>query len=299
MKVKVFKISCIFLLVIVVMSIPFVVNIIVMNNYSPLGLDLAGDTEIERSWLNFWASYFGCVFSSIITFVVLYLTLRQNEIQNAKNREDAHKENLLLRDVQNNRFQYELSLNHVSEIRSAAVSMYLSLFNSKVDTIYTRILLDKINEINIKEMQSLLMSILDDVNKTYIEMQMLLSYSGERDNEVDKIMDLVKAVSDGAYDAVRDLIWILLLCRLEKNDVTTYRAEVFKYATENSKRFKAPNQKHIWEIIIERNLFCLSENRYEIVMVWHDEWVKINDTYLVALRGLVNHFYMQTKLMNI
>lgn len=281
------------------MSIPLVVNIMVLNNYSPFGLDLAGKTELERSWLNFWASYFGCVFSSIITFVVLYLTLRNNDIQNAKNREDAHNENILLRDVQNKRFQYDLSLKHVSEIRSAAVLMYLSLFNSKVDTIYTRILLDKIEEINIKEMQSLLMSVLDDVNKAYIEMQMLLSYSGERDSEVDKIMDLVKAISDGAYDAVSDLIWILILCRSNMNDVTTYKADVYKYAAENSERFKVPNQKHIWEIIIDRNLFCVSDNRFEIVMAWHDEWKKINETFLVALRGLVNHFYTKTKLMNI
>lgn len=299
MSEKVLKILSIISLAIIVMSIPFVANLIVLNNYSPFGMDLAGGTELERAWLNFWASYFGCVFSSVITFVVLYLTLRQNDIQNAKNRDDAHQENILLRDVQNKRFQYELSLKHVSEIRSIAVMMYHSLVNSKVDTIYTRILLDKIDEINVKEMQSLLLSVLDEVNKSYIEMQMLLAYAGERDSEVDKIMDLVKVVSDGAYDAVRDLIWILLLCSSKKNDLTTYRAEVFKYAAENSKRFKVPNQKHIWEIIIDRNLFCLSESRFEIVMAWNDEWAKICDTYLVALRGLVNHFYKKTKLMNI
>ena len=148
MNKKIIKILSVIFLVILMMSIPLVVNIMVLNNYSPFGLDLAGKTELERSWLNFWASYFGCVFSSIITFVVLYLTLRNNDIQNAKNREDAHNENILLRDVQNKRFQYDLSLKHVSEIRSAAVLMYLSLFNSKVDTIYTRILLDRIEEIN-------------------------------------------------------------------------------------------------------------------------------------------------------
>ena len=86
---------------------------------------------------------------------------------------------------------------------------------------------------------------------------------------------------------------------MEKKDVTLYKAEVYKYAAENSKRFKAPNQKHIWEIIIDRNLFCLSEKRFEIVMAWHDEWTKIIDTFLVALRGLVNHFYLKTKSMNI
>ena len=132
-------------------------NFIVLNDHFPFGMDLAGETE--RSWLNFWASYFGCVFTSIVTFVVLYLTLLQNSIQNLQNREDAHKENQLLKDEQNKRFQYELSINHVSEIRSTAVLMYHSLVNSKVDTIYSRILLDRIDEIDIKELQSLLVSI--------------------------------------------------------------------------------------------------------------------------------------------
>lgn len=299
MNKDVFKFFCITFLVLVVISIPWFVNQIVLNNHLPFGIDLAGKSEIERSWLNFWASYFGCIFSSIVTFVVLYLTLRQNNIQNLQNREDAHKENQLLKEEQNKRFQYELSLKHVSELRSVAVLMYHSLVNSKVDTIYTRVLLDQIDEIDIKELQSLLMSVLDEVNKSYIEMQMLLSYAGDRDSEVDKIMDLVKAVSDEAYESVSDLLWLFFLCRMENQNEKTYRTEIFKYAAENAKRFKVPNQKHIWEIIIDKKLFNLMDNRHEIVMAWHDEWEKINDTYLVAIRGLVNHFYQKTKLTNV
>lgn len=278
-----------------VICIPLVVNLIVLNNYNLFGVDLAGATETERSWLNFWANYFGCVFTSIVTFIVLYLTLRQNNSQNLQNREEAHKENQLLKEEQNKRFQYELSLKHVSEIRSVAVLMYHSLVNSKVDTIYTRLLLDQIDEIDTKELQSLLMSVLDDVNKSYIEMQMLLSYAGDRDSEVDKIMDLVKAVSDEAYDTVSDLMWLFILCKMKNPNEITFRTEVFKYAAENAKRFKVPNQKHIWEIIIDKKLFNLLDNRHEIVLAWHDEWEKINDTYLVAIRGLVNHFYQKTK----
>ena len=282
-----------------VICIPLVVNLIVLNNYNLFGVDLAGATETERSWLNFWASYFGCVFTSIVTFIVLYLTLRQNNSQNLQNREEAHKENQLLKEEQNKRFQYELSLKHVSEIRSVAVLMYHSLVNSKVDTIYTRLLLDQIDEIDTKELQSLLMSVLDEVNKSYIEMQMLLSYAGDRDSEVDKIMDLVKAVSDEAYDTVSDLMWLFILCKMKNPNEMTFRTEVFKYAAENAKRFKVPNQKHIWEIIIDKKLFNLLDNRHEIVLAWHDEWEKINDTYLVAIRGLVNHFYQKTKITNV
>ena len=86
---------------------------------------------------------------------------------------------------------------------------------------------------------------------------------------------------------------------MKNQNETTYRTEIFKYAAENAKRFKVPNQKHIWEIIIDRKLFNLLDNRHEIVIAWHDEWEKINDTYLVAIRGLVNHFYQKTKLTNV
>ena len=141
-----------------------------------------------------------------------------------------------------------------------------------------------------------MMSVLDEVNKSYIEMQMLLSYAGDRDSEVDKIMDLIKAVSDEAYNSVSDLMWLIFLCMSKNTNEITYKTEVFKYAAENAKRFKVPIQKHIWEIIIDKILFSLSDNRYEIVIAWHDEWEKINDTYLVAIRGLVNHFYQKTKL---
>ena len=130
-------------------------------------------------------------------------------------------------------------------------------------------------------------------------MQMLLSYAGDRDSEVDKIMDLVKAVSDEAYDTVSDLMWFFILCKMKNPNEITFRTEVFKYAAENAKRFKVPNQKHIWEIIIDKKLFNLLDNRHEIVLAWHDEWEKINDTYLVAIRGLVNHFYQKTKITNV
>lgn len=299
MNKRVLKIVGIILFILIVLSIPLLINLIIKKSLIQFGNNLAGTTELERVWLSFWASYFGCVFTSVVTFVVLYLTIRQNNIQNARNREETHKENLQLKEVQDKRFQYELSLNHVSEIRSTAVLMYHSLANSKVDTMYTRILLDKIDDIDVKEIQALMMSIFDESNKSYIEMQMLLSYSGERDAEVDKLMDLVKTVSDESYNYICDLFWVFVMSRTTSADKANYQAEVYKYASENSKRIVMPEQKHIWDIIIEKKMFNFPKNRFDIVMAWHDEWKKINDTYLVAIRGLVNHFYQKTKLLSI
>ena len=299
MSKRVLKIVGIIFFFLIVLSIPLLINLIITKSLIPFGHNWAGATELERVWLYFWASYFGCVFTSVVTFVVLYLTIRQNNIQNAKNRKEAHKENLQIQEVQDKRFQYELSLNHISEIRSTAVLMYHSFINSKVDTMYTRILLDKIDDIDVKEIQTLMMSVFDESNKAYIEMQMLLSYSGDRDAEVDKLMDLVKKVSDESYYFICDLFWVFVMSRTLSDDKTNLQAEVYKYSSENSKRIVMPEQKHIWDIIIEKKMFNIPKNRFNIVMAWHDEWKKINDTYLVALRGLVNHYYQKTKLLSI
>ena len=284
------------ILICVFMAVPYLINYLVNHNGLPFSSSLSGTNEFERTWLVFWASYVGCVFSSIVTFIVLFLTLRQNDKQNRENREDAHQENQLVRDSQENMVKYERALLYVSEIRSFAANMYHSVVNCKAEEIYSSIALDRIKDIDMSVIRTRLLEIQDDMNRAYIEMQLLLSYGSEHDDESDKVMNVIKTMSDSSYDSIRDLIWFLIECKhtLSANE-EAITAEVYKYASEHSDRIKLPDHKYIWEIIIENNSMDITANRFEIVSKWHDEWNKINQLYLVSLSGLVNHYYKKAQ----
>lgn len=291
------RISIIALLVlIIIVSIPYLINHLVLGGHLPFDLSVAGTNDVEQSWLMFWSNYLGCVVSSIVTFIVLYLTLRQNNRQNSINREDAHNENAMLREYQDKRFQYEKAMKHVSEIRMSAVSMYHSVVNSSTDEIYSIITLDENKEIDFKHIRTLLISVLDDINRSYIEMQMLLSYEGIRDDETDKLMDVIKKMSDESYSCVQDLFKFFILYRHSYTiSDEAMKTEIYKYSADNKERIKLPDYKFIWDIIIDEGLMDIRKNRSTIALRWHDEWAKINGLYLVSLRGLVNHYYKKAQ----
>ena len=288
------------LLICVFIAVPYLINYLVIHNSLPFSSSLSGANEIERTWLVFWASYVGCVFSSIVTFIVLFLTLRQNDKQNRKNREDAHYENQLVRDSHERMLKYEQALLYVREMSSYAANMYHSVVNRKAEEVYSIIALDNIRDIDMSVIRTRLLEIQDDMNRSFIAMQLLLSYGSKPDDEADKLMNVIKMMSDASYDSIRDLIWFLIECKhtLSTNG-ETITAEVYKYASEHSDRIKLPDHKYIWEIIIENNLMDITANRFEIVSKWHDEWHKINQLYLVSLRGLVDHYYKKAQAINI
>lgn len=280
----------------IIISIPYVINHLVLGRNLPFNSSIAGTDDVERTWLVFWSNYLGCVISSIITFVVLFLTLKQNNEQNRKNREDAHNENSMLRDYQDKQFQYERAMKHVSEIRKAAVSMYHSQVNSNTDEIYTIISLDNPKDIDFKTVRTLLLSISNEVHRSYVEMQMLLSYDGIRDEKTDAQMELIQKMSDESFNYIRDLVHFYIMC-MQSNIISdeALKAEIYKNSADNKERLKLPDHKNIWDIIIDENLMDIRKNRFIIVSKWNDEWIKIRDLYLISLRVLVNHYYMEAQ----
>lgn len=287
-----------FLIIIISVSIPYVINRLVLAHHLPFMSVIAGVDGVEQTWLVFWSSYLGCLISSIVTFVVLYLTLKQNNEQNNKNREEAHKENTILLQNQEKRFRYERAMQHVSDIRGCAVSLYHSLVNDKTDEIYTTIFLDEGTEIDFKHIRSLLITILDDYDRTYIEMQMLISYNGDRDEKTNELMKMVKQMSDELYDCISDLVWFIIISiKTSQNEISSVKSDVYEYASKNSKRIEIPNYKRIWDIIIDGKMMDIKKNRCNIVGQWHDEWGIIKDLYLASLRNLVGHFYDKAQLI--
>lgn len=284
----------------VLVSIPYVINYLVLGGHLPFNNSVAGSNDVEQAWLVFWSNYLGCVVSSIVTFVVLYLSLRQNNTQNNRNREEAHNENSLLREAQDKQIRYERAMRHVSEIRATATSMYHSVVNSTTDEIYTIITLDNYSEIDFKHIRTLLITALDEINRSYIEMQMLLSYDGTRDEETDKLMGIIKRMSDESYACVSDLVKFFILCKSSSTmSDEAIKTEIYKYVADKQDRIQLPNYKIIWDIIIEEGLVDIRKNQSSIALKWHDEWVKINDLYLVSLRGLVSHYFqMAQSLIN-
>lgn len=284
------------LLILLFISVPYLINYLVLHNSIPFSSSISGNNDLERTWLVFWASYVGCVLSSVVTFIVLYLTLRQNDKENKKNRIDAHYENSLIRESQERALSYQRASHHVTEIRNSSVAMYHSVNNSKAEDIYSCISLEDLDAIDFKMIRTKLLEIQDDSNRAYVEMEMLLSYGAGRDEETEKCMTVIKKLSDESYDCIRDLIWFFIECKhsLSVNQ-DIIRSEVYKYASEHSDRIEIPDYKFIWSIIIENDLMDLKKNRFEIVSKWHDEWHKINQLLLLSLRGLVNHYYKKAQ----
>ena len=284
------------LLVCIFILVPYVINYLVIHNSLPFTSSLSGKNDIERTWLVFWASYVGCVLSSIVTFIVLYLTLRQNDTENQKNRDEAHYENTLIQKSQDKTLKYERAMHYVTEIRSSAVTLYHSVNNSRAEDIYSCISLEQLSLIDFKIIRTKFLEIEDGLNRAYVEMEMLLSYGAGRDEEAEQCMNMIKKLSDESYDCIRDLIWFFIECKhsLSVNQ-EVIRSEVYKYASEHSDRIAIPGYKYIWTIIIESNLMDIEKNRFEIVSKWHDEWHKINQLLLISLRELVNHYYKKSQ----
>lgn len=284
------------LLILLFISVPYLINYLVLHNSIPFSSSISGNNDLERTWLVFWASYVGCVLSSVVTFIVLYLTLRQNDKENKKNRIDAHHENSLIRESQERALSYQRASHYVTEIRNSSVAMYHSVNNSKAEDIYSCISLEDLDAIDFKMIRTRLLEIQDDSNRAYVEMEMLLSYGAGRDEETEKCMKMIKKLSNESYDCIRDLIWFFIECKhsLSVNQ-DIIRSEVYKYASEHSDRIEIPDYQFIWSIIIENDLMDLKKNRFEIVSKWHDEWHKINQLLLLSLRGLVNHYYKKAQ----
>ena len=287
------------LLICIYIFVPYLINYLVTKSCLPFSISLSGKNELERTWLVFWASYIGCVLSSIVTFTVLFLTLRQNDKENKKNRDEAHCENLLIRESQERSNKYERAMHYVSEIRASAVSVYHAVNNSKAEDIYTRISLEGLNVIDFKAIRSLLLEIEDDSTRACVEMEMIFSYGALKDEEAEKYMKMIKRLSDESYDCIRDLIWFYIECKhsLSVNQ-DVIRSEVYKYASEHTNRMVIPDYKYIWNIIIEKELMDIEKNRFEIVLKWHDEWHKINQLLLFSLRDLVKHYYDKAQEIN-
>ena len=138
------------LLICLFISVPYFINYLVQQNSIPFSSSLSGNNELERTWLVFWASYVGCVLSSAVSFIVLYLTLRQNDEENKKNREDAHFENTIIRESQDRLLKYQRASHYVTEIRKSAVAIYHSVNNSKTEEIYSCISLEDLDTIDFK-----------------------------------------------------------------------------------------------------------------------------------------------------
>lgn len=280
----------------ILIAIPHLINYLVLKGKLLFDLSRAGVDDVERSWLMFWSNYFGCVVSSIVTFVVLYLTLKQNNKENNKNREEAHKENSLLREYQDKTARYERFMRYVSEIRTAAVSMYHSIVNSSTDEIYSMITLDKGDEFDLKRMRGLLLSVLDDAKRSYVEMSMLLSYESAKDDEAERLMRSVEKTSDELYDCIRDLIGFYFLCRgSSEMSKEAIKAEIYKSSKQNETRVRLPDYKYIWDIIIDEKLMDIQKNRSTIAIRWHDEWLKAESIFQSELKELVSHYYKKAQ----
>lgn len=103
-----------FILIIIAVLIPFILNFLVgLNN--PTSIPVVGNCE---TWINFWATYI----AASIPFIILGYTLRNNNFQNQLNREANENQNKQNKELQITLLKYQVQLNWLEQLRRVLVS---------------------------------------------------------------------------------------------------------------------------------------------------------------------------------
>ena len=129
--------------IVIILGLPIFLNFLI---FTPANKFSAGRLQ---DWMSFWGSYLGAIISALAAFTILYIQRKDNknqneqnrfdnQIQNAKNRQYTHRENVLLaeknriensknRQLQIDVISYRQEIQWLSELRKALAN-YISAY---------------------------------------------------------------------------------------------------------------------------------------------------------------------------
>lgn len=91
--------------ILIIFGMPILLNFLVFMPTSQLCVGRLQD------WMSFWGSYLGATISAIAAFIILYIQLKDNKLENGKNRQ-----------LQLNVFSYQQEVQWLSELRKVIVN---------------------------------------------------------------------------------------------------------------------------------------------------------------------------------
>lgn len=285
-RTKVILIVC---AIVAIVLIPFLINWLVASDSPKWLLPIAGSGTAEAAWMGFWANYIGSIFAACVAFVVLYKTLKQNEIENIKNRNDAHAENVAIAKNQERQLRYEVARQHLFDVRNTLVDCYMALEQEKTNDLFWSLRQDEI-EIDLLAQRNSIAEIVDDENRAYYKLELLFP-KPERNDKVVRIMTDIRKYSVESHMCLSDLVWLAQYYSDPELDLTN-QAEiddsVHKRGENQIKfnRLQKEGYKTIDKIIIENKWFDFEVEKDSILNAWQSARNKVNGYLLSSLNEL-------------
>ena len=275
--------------VIATILIPFLINWLVASNAPTWLSPIAGSSDTEVAWIGFWANYIGSIIATCVAFIVLYKTLRQNELENQLNRKDAHSENMENSERQVKQLSYEVARQHLSEIRNTLVDCFMAMEQEKSNDLFWVLKKEDIFDLDLDEQRNSIAKVVDDENRAFYKLELLYPKSG-RNEEVNRIMNDIRRYSVESHMCLSDLLWLAQFYTDSSIDLTN-QAEIGDMVQERKakkprSRLSKESYYTVDEFIITNSLFDFSFNKDKILTAWQTGRDIVNTLLLDSLNEL-------------
>lgn len=290
------KVLAIVVGVVTIIFIPFLINWLVPlcapNWLSPI----AGSSETEGAWMNFWSNYIGSIFATCVAFFVLYKTLKQNEKENIQNRNDTHAENVANSREQLRQLRYEVAKQHLSDTRDTLVDCFMALEQERTNDLLWELQQEEPFLINLLAQRESISKVVDDENRAFYKLELLFPKSTRSDG-VDRIMTDIRRYSIESHLCLSDLVWLAQFYTssdINLSDLSVVSDAVFAHSVKPQQHSRLTKEGYstIDKIILEKKWFDFQLYKEQILNAWQSERNKVNQLLLNSLNEL-NEFQTQ------
>lgn len=235
-------IAFIVILAVVLIFVPIGINYLVLSP-TPEPFELA---DPSNGWLNFFAVYYGSVITAIVSFVVLYTTIKNN-----------HKENNTNRQLQTAILKYQINKDKNNAIKELFARYIYSLDYFGIKSLAKTFDNNK---------QAFFYSIRQLLENTSIAYQMLeFNLNDFKEDKERQFIDRVKTFRISYNELLMDLIWMLQPYNLKGTDEENrdiYIEQLRECEAKASDSNKGTNR--IWHIAQQYD-YRIKDNSHKII----------------------------------
>ncbi len=235
-------ITFVVILAVVIVLVPVGINYLVLSP-TPERFKLA---DPSNGWLNFFAVYYGSVITVIVSFIVLYRTIKSNQKENNTNRK-----------LQMSILKYQINKDRNNAIKDLFARYIYSLDYFGIKS------LAKVFDNN---KQSYFYSLRQLLEKTSIAYQMLeFNLNDFKDDEERRFIDTINTFRISYNELLMDLLWMLQPYNNKGTDEenrNTYIEQLKECEAKSSYSNKGTNR--IWHVV-QKYDYRIKDNCHKII----------------------------------